>query len=171
MAEFHRKTRGIVVLHRCILNPGRRDLPQSRSVSIGSAAAPPGCPITQPRSEVFSQTNLVATVPRRMAELEASNPAIKILNQRLARSSWLAKLPGIRITLILDDRRIGLGFDTFRPRAFDFPPEGRPGHSSGHVKHLGNFLPVKSSAMRAKHGSTLIRKLVTKFLQTPVGEL
>jgi hypothetical protein len=90
---------------------------------------------------------------------------------RLARCSWLSKLQGIRITLALDDNRRRLGFDTFRPRAFDFPPEGRPGQSSGDVEHLGNFFPIKSSAMRAKHGSTLMRKLATRFLQTPVGEL
>lgn len=34
---------------------------------------------------------------------------------RLARCSWLAKLQGIRITLVLDDNRRRLGFDTFRP--------------------------------------------------------
>jgi DNA-binding transcriptional LysR family regulator len=32
-----------------------------------------------PRSALLAGTNLVATVPRRMAELEAANPAIKIL--------------------------------------------------------------------------------------------
>src|SRR5208282_2613161 len=78
--------------------------------------------------------------------------------QRLARSSWLAKLPGIRVTLILDDNRRRLGFDTFRPRAFDFPPEGRPGHCSGQVEHLGDFLPSKSSVMRAKHGFDSLEK-------------
>ena len=103
--------------------------------------------------------------------LPITNPLEGRHSLRLARCSRLAKLLVIRITLVLDDSRRRLGFDTFRPRAFDFPPEGRPGHSSGHVKHLGNFLPIKSSAMRAKHGSTLIRKLVTRFLQTPVGEL
>ena len=90
---------------------------------------------------------------------------------RLARCSWLAKLQGIRITLVLCDTRRRLSFDTFRPRAFDFPPEGRPGHSSGQVEHLGNFLPIKSFAMRAKHSSTLMRKFATRLLQTPVGEL
>jgi len=75
------------------------------------------------------------------------------------------------MTLVLGDNRGRLGFDPFRPRAFDFPPEGRPRHSSRHVEHLGNFFPIKSSVMRAKHGSTLMRKFATRFLPTPIGEL
>ena len=74
------------------------------------------------------------------------------------------------MTLVLEDNRGRLGF-AFRPRAFNFPPEGRPGHISGHVEHLGNFFPIKSSAMRPKHGSTLMRKFAARFLQTPIGEL
>ncbi len=53
-----------------------------------------------------------------------------------------------------------------------FPARRLPGPgSSGHVEHFGNFLPSKSFAARARHDSSLMRKIAIGFLQTPVGEL
>src|SRR5260370_42595427 len=65
-------------------------------------------------------TNLVATVPRRMAELEASNPAIKILKAAFSAiqlacqasghpgslSSWMAIAEGWASTLFALERLI-----------------------------------------------------------------
>jgi hypothetical protein len=50
-----------------------------------------------------------------MAELEASNPAIKILKAAFSAIQLACQPLGIRITLILDGNRRRLGFDTFRP--------------------------------------------------------
>jgi hypothetical protein len=50
-------------------------------------------------------------------------------------------------------------------------PEGRPGHGSGHVEHLGNFFQSKSSAARVRHDSSLMKKIAIGFLHTPVGDL
>ena len=90
---------------------------------------------------------------------------------RLARFFGLAKLQGIPISLIPHVDRRRLGFAPSRPRAFDFPPEARPGCHSGHVQCLGSFFPIKSSAIRAGHDSTLRRPDATRFLQTSVGRL
>ena len=72
---------------------------------------------------------------------------------------------------ILAASRRRLDLDTLRPWSFDFPPESCAGRISGDAKYLGNFPPIKSSATRAKHGSTLIRKIATSVVQTRVGEL
>jgi hypothetical protein len=48
----------------------------------------------------------------------------------LAGRSQFAKLQRIRFALLNRDRR--LGFDTFRPRAFDFARKVYPGYNSGH---------------------------------------
>ncbi len=158
MAEFHRKTRGIVVLHRCMLNPADGTF-HSLVLFLLGASLPHLGALSHNRDAKSYQHEPC----RECTQTHGRTRGIKSCHkrsgrQRLARSSWLAKLPGIRITLILDDNRRRLGFDTFRPRAFDFPPEGRPGHSSGHVEHLGNFLPSKSSVMRAKHGFDSLEK-------------
>ncbi len=84
--------------------------------------------------------------------------------------SWPARLQGIRLSLILAASRRRLDLDPLRPWSFDFPPESCRGRISGDAKYLGNFPPIKSSATRAKHGSTLIRKIATSVFQTPVGQ-
>jgi hypothetical protein len=78
MADFHRKTRGIVVLHRCMLNPADGTFHSLVLFLLGAPLPHLGAYHTTAMRS-FISTNLVATVPRRMAELEASNPAIKIL--------------------------------------------------------------------------------------------
>lgn len=78
MAEFHRKTRGIVVLHRCMLNPADGTF-HSLVLFYWERRCPIWVPYHTTAMRSLISTNLVATVPRRMAELEASNPAIKIL--------------------------------------------------------------------------------------------
>jgi DNA-binding transcriptional LysR family regulator len=59
---------------------GIQTIPEKRLAAIGARRR---CPIWVPyhitAMRNLIKTNLVATVPRRMAELEASNPAIKIL--------------------------------------------------------------------------------------------
>ena len=59
---------------------GIQTIPEKRLAAIGAKRR---CPIWVPYHTTALRslvgTNLVATVPRRMAELEASNPAIKIL--------------------------------------------------------------------------------------------
>jgi DNA-binding transcriptional LysR family regulator len=59
---------------------GIQTIPEKRLAAIGAKRR---CPIWVPyhitAMRSLISTNLVATVPRRMAELEASNPAIKIL--------------------------------------------------------------------------------------------
>jgi len=71
---------------------GIQTIPEKRLAAIGAARR---CPIWVPYHTTamrsLAGTNLVATVPRRMAELEASNPAIKILRAPpvLGRFSYL----------------------------------------------------------------------------------
>ena len=89
----------------------------------------------------------------------------------LARCSWLPKLQGIQISLVLADSRRRLDIDTLQPWSFDFPPESCASRISSDAKYLGNFPPIKSSATRARHNSTLIRKIAASLRQTPVGEL
>lgn len=91
--------------------------------------------------------------------------------RHLARCSRPAELQGVRIRLASGDPAGRLVFDTFRLRTFDLTPEGRLSHRPAHVEHFGNLLPVKSSATRAKHGSTLIRKIAAGVVQTRIGEL
>ena len=86
------------------------------------------------------------------------NRAVRRSCERLANCSWPARLQGIRLSLILAASRRRLDLDTLRPWSFDFPPESCRGRISGDAKYLGNFPPIKSSATRAKHGSTLINK-------------
>ena len=79
MAEFHRKTRGIVVLHRCMLNTADGTFHSLVLFLLGAPLPHLGALSHNRDAKSYLSTNLVATVPRRMAELEASNPAIKIL--------------------------------------------------------------------------------------------
>lgn len=83
-----------------------------------------------------------------------------LLALRIARRSCLATPRGIQVSLVTTDNRGSLGFDTLRPRTSDFPPKSKSGRCTGHAQHLGNFLPLKSSAIRAIHGLTLMRSSV-----------
>jgi hypothetical protein len=50
-----------------------------------------------------------------------------------------------------------LTIDILEAQALNFPHEGRSGRDTTNVEHLGNLLPIKSSATRARHGLTLTR--------------
>ena len=60
-----------------------------------------------------------------------------------------------------------LVFMVFEPCSLDLAPEGRTGRCFCRVKHFGNLLPIKSSAISAKHGSPLVGRLATRFSKTP----
>jgi hypothetical protein len=60
---------------------------------------------------------------------------------------------------VAGDNRRG-GSLLFLVQFLDLPPEGRPVHHTGYVEDLRNFLPTKSSAIRAIHDTTLMRSCV-----------
>ena len=110
------------------------------------------------------------TLGRRAVRPGCEMPTELNASLRLSGCFGLAELLGIRFTLSLYDGRWRQGFDLFGPQASEFTPEGRR-RGRCHAEHFGNFLPIESAAIRARHGSTLFRKFVTRLLQTRVGEL